>query len=840
MNADPPADFRDFLAELASYPRAFTDAAWLLRRLFDEPSPGARLGAIQRVLAPLALEKLSLRGQLGRPRCPDVDVLVSLFPARADYRDLLVPAVEAMRRRGLRCAVALPPRSDFAPRSFAGAPTFDLWNFATPLLYARARGRFGRLNAAAGAFSQRYGLDRRRRAYLTVLLQTYSWQAELFTAALAAARPHAILGVHFMENPGFLPALREAAARGHPVTALLLQHGVFSHAWETHDFHGADRVLVWGPQSQRELAAFPGPTPPSTIVGHTRLEALLQRRSRRPRPLQPQILVLGTNDLPEREHDALLLAAQALPDGNGRRVTFRPHPSEPEAPYRHIVETGLARPDQIRRDGDVYDALLSADVVVGTQTTVLPEAVVLGIPAIQLLPERLEVDWRSRGMASASDPAALSALVDDLLADPAARERTLDAERPLAFDLLGKPGGAAERVADAVALAVEKVDGPGRAGARAGSRGPNSTGAARAGMPADPTPSRVARGATGLRTGATWDPTTGSSQGVVPDRALVTIAIPTYGQAAVLPRAIESALAQDYPALEVLVVDDASPDATQAVAAAYASDPRVRVVRHATNLGRVATYRDTLFNVARGRYVLNLDGDDWLCDPHWTSTAVELLDADPGVAVAFARASTYHEATHTMEEDDPQWDLPEIADGNDVFRRYALGAAIPHPAAVYRRELALEADFYAHDVLGSDSVSFLLLLPGRRVAYVDRVVAVWRRHAGNASVHTDTGALIRNLAVADVPAVSPAARAAFSPPELRRWRRRMAAHLAYRAMADQLGAGRPATAAAVAGAMLVTRPGALAVALAALGAGAWRSLRRAALRGIGVPRRADA
>src|SRR5690606_6270355 len=100
-----------------------------------------------------------------------------------------------------------------------------------------------------------------------------------------------------------------------------------------------------------------------------------------------------------------------------------------------------------------------------------------------------------------------------------------------------------------------------------------------------------------------------------PTAPLVTIMIPTYGQAHYLPRAIDSALAQDYPNLEVLVVDDASPDDTASVIEPYLEDPRFRYHRHVENLGRVAAYRDTLEREALGDYVLNLDGDDWLVDP---------------------------------------------------------------------------------------------------------------------------------------------------------------------------------------------------------------------------------
>jgi glycosyltransferase involved in cell wall biosynthesis len=90
---------------------------------------------------------------------------------------------------------------------------------------------------------------------------------------------------------------------------------------------------------------------------------------------------------------------------------------------------------------------------------------------------------------------------------------------------------------------------------------------------------------------------------------LVSVLIPTYNRAYCLCRAIDSALAQTYPHLEVLVVDDGSTDATpELVRSAYGSDPRVRYLPKPN--GGVSSARNHALREARGDFVAFLDSDD--------------------------------------------------------------------------------------------------------------------------------------------------------------------------------------------------------------------------------------
>jgi glycosyltransferase involved in cell wall biosynthesis len=109
---------------------------------------------------------------------------------------------------------------------------------------------------------------------------------------------------------------------------------------------------------------------------------------------------------------------------------------------------------------------------------------------------------------------------------------------------------------------------------------------------------------------------------------LVSVVIPCFGQAHFLPEAIESVLAQTYPHLEILVIDDASADNASPVAARY---PGVRCLR-GENTG-MAGARNLGIRSTSGDLLVFLDSDDRLL-PSAIETGIEMLEKHPESAAA--------------------------------------------------------------------------------------------------------------------------------------------------------------------------------------------------------------
>lgn len=115
------------------------------------------------------------------------------------------------------------------------------------------------------------------------------------------------------------------------------------------------------------------------------------------------------------------------------------------------------------------------------------------------------------------------------------------------------------------------------------------------------------------------------------DQPLVTVVIPAYNSADYISEALDSVIAQDYPAIEIIVIDDGSTDNTREVVSAYGD--RVRLIAQENQGSAVA--RNKGIQQAQGKYIAFLDADDvWWC--HKIFFQIEALTAN-GHKMAYSR-----------------------------------------------------------------------------------------------------------------------------------------------------------------------------------------------------------
>jgi glycosyltransferase involved in cell wall biosynthesis len=95
-----------------------------------------------------------------------------------------------------------------------------------------------------------------------------------------------------------------------------------------------------------------------------------------------------------------------------------------------------------------------------------------------------------------------------------------------------------------------------------------------------------------------------------------SVVVPTYNRAHLIPKTIDSILAQRYEPFELIIVDDGSTDDTEKVLQKYSTDPRFRYFRK-ENAERGAA-RNYGFQKAKGDYVFFIDSDDLMLPGHFS------------------------------------------------------------------------------------------------------------------------------------------------------------------------------------------------------------------------------
>ncbi|MFC9299179.1 CDP-glycerol glycerophosphotransferase family protein [Streptomyces sp. NPDC057011] len=256
-----------------------------------------------------------------------------------------------------------------------------------------------------------------------------------------------------------------------------------------------------------------------------------------------------------------------------------------------------------------------------------------------------------------------------------------------------------------------------------------------------------------------------------------SVIVPAYKVQAYLQESLDSVLTQSYPDLELIAVDDASPDACGSIIDEYAArDPRVTAVHLAHNLG-LGPARNAGLARATGDYLVFLDGDDTLA-PGALQAITDRLKAtgSPDVLV-YDYARTFwtgelvrNELSHRLSEDGPA--SFRLAD-----RPALLGMLMVVWNKAYRREYVEREGLEFPPGFYEDTPwTYPALLAAESVAVLDRVCVHYRQRRTGSIMTTTTR---RHLDVLDQ--YDRVFGYLASRPELERWRpalhRRMAQHL---------------------------------------------------------------
>lgn len=207
-------------------------------------------------------------------------------------------------------------------------------------------------------------------------------------------------------------------------------------------------------------------------------------------------------------------------------------------------------------------------------------------------------------------------------------------------------------------------------------------------------------------------------------KGLVTIAIPAYKRRW-LAEAIESALAQDYPHVEVVIVNDHSPQRLAEVVAPYLTDSRVRYYENDRNLGRKSIVHNwnRCLDLAHGEFFVLLCDDDLLMT-NFVSTLLSLAKKYPQCNVFHGRRVCRDEVNEKIKED-VAW--PEYETYKEFMNGGGFDRAHTITEFMYRTEVVRIIKYVVYPLgWGSDDMSLLKFIQNGGIASSSTCIAVFR------------------------------------------------------------------------------------------------------------------
>jgi glycosyltransferase involved in cell wall biosynthesis len=225
----------------------------------------------------------------------------------------------------------------------------------------------------------------------------------------------------------------------------------------------------------------------------------------------------------------------------------------------------------------------------------------------------------------------------------------------------------------------------------------------------------------------------------------VSVVVPCYNYGHYLPECTRSILEQPGVEVEILIVDDASPDGSGDVAEALAaSEPRISVIRHPVNRGHIQTYNDGLA-VAKGSYVVLLSADD-LLTPGALGRAVALMEANPNVGLVYGNPRVFEDAAIPVaEERVHNWTVWSGADWIGAQCRRGM-SCIYSPEAVVRTAVQRQVGGYDPGLPHSGDLDMWLRIAAvTGVGRVNGPDQAFRREHAASMMHTTFAAELDDL-----------------------------------------------------------------------------------------------
>lgn len=380
----------------------------------------------------------------------ECDILFFYFP-RKDLKNLIDPVAKKIAEKNISIAFIIQrkilPHMDFLP-NVKYYVYEDIINFKI-VLEAKKKYKHYYLPHLLKWF-QKIKINIFYQRLIKIFFQKYALDKETTFSFLNHIKPKCIYGIHYILNPGCLDAIN--SLNNKPAN-VLIQHGFSSLEDRFNDYKGADLVFLWGKYHQQILNDSYD-VRPSIVLGNPKLEEALTKIEREKMEARlrksdmSKILYVCSPFLKDQlNKECLDIFINATKDQNFK-ITYKLHPEESKKDYKYYFKERLISPEQLVLDDDILPIINQSDIIVGSTSTSLYEAMAFMKPVVKVLPPYCKNDWEKFGLPFANSSSDLKRVIFRLSHESNFYEEILSKETDLIEDYFNGIKGSSFRIAE--------------------------------------------------------------------------------------------------------------------------------------------------------------------------------------------------------------------------------------------------------------------------------------------------------------------------------------------------------------------------------------------------------
>lgn len=229
---------------------------------------------------------------------------------------------------------------------------------------------------------------------------------------------------------------------------------------------------------------------------------------------------------------------------------------------------------------------------------------------------------------------------------------------------------------------------------------------------------------------------------------MVSVIIPNYNHFNYLKQRIDSVLNQTYSDIEVIILDDCSPDNSRDIIETYRLHPKVStVVYNETNSGSVFKQWKKGIRLAKGEFVWIAESDDF-ANEDLLAEMISVLKSDKEIGLVYCNSKIVYESEQSVHKFETLndlrkymynttiWDSSFTMDGFEFLKKYLSKKCVINNASavVFRKsvleQLSIDLEEYKY---AGDWAVYCDIAKKNKISFINKELSYYRDHSNNAS-----------------------------------------------------------------------------------------------------------